>query len=156
MAPWAVVWLPGQASAAEYASAAEALDALDRMEVAVAARLEAIAAALPSARPFADSVLSDHARQRGERALLRRRLGLAEAQPAAAAAAEPDLAALRTEQEALVYAHAEGLPALGDAYAVDRMARHMVELARQLTVIDLWIEAEEQRASEAERRPRRD
>lgn len=151
-----MVWLPGQAFAAEYASAAEALEALDRMDEVVAARLEAIAAALPSARPFADSVLSDHARRRGERARLRRRLGLAEAQPATAAAAQPDLTALRTEQEALVYAHAEGLPALDDAYAVDVMARHMVGLARQLTVVDLWIEAEEQRASEAERRPRRD
>jgi hypothetical protein len=107
---------------------------------------------------FVDSVLSDHARQRGERALLRRRLGLgpAEAQPAAITAAEPDLAALRTEQQALVYAHAESLPALGDGYAVDVMAHHLVTLARHLTVIDMWIEAEERRASEAERRPRRD
>jgi hypothetical protein len=42
-----------------------------------------------------------------------------------------------------VHAHAEGLPALRDRAAVDLLARHMVDVAAQLTVIDLWIEAEE-------------
>ena len=55
------------------------------------------------------------------------------------------LPALRRSQEALVYAHAEGLPAIGDALAVDRLARHMVELSRHLAVIGLWIDAEERR-----------
>jgi hypothetical protein len=144
--------LPAGASATEYTSAAEALDAIDGMEADVAGRLAAITAALPAARPFASSVLADQARHRGERAALRRRLGLAEARGTTASVAEPDLAGLRAAQEALVYAHAEGLPALGDDHAVRVLARHMVELARQLTVIDLWIEAEEQRAAEAERR----
>lgn len=42
-----------------------------------------------------------------------------------------------------MHAHAEGLPALRDRAAVDLLARHMVDLAGQLTVIDLWIEREE-------------
>jgi hypothetical protein len=53
------------------------------------------------------------------------------------------LAPLREVQQALVHAHAEGLPALGDPFVVDRLARHMVELARHLAVIDLWRDAEE-------------
>ena len=142
--PWTASLARG-AAAAEYAGAAEALDAVDGMEADVAARLAAIAASLAGARPFVWSVLADHARQRSERALLRRRLGLASAAPAPARTVAPDLAGLRAAQEALVYAHAEGLPALGDAYAVRVMARHMVDLSRQLTVIDLWIEAEERR-----------
>jgi hypothetical protein len=39
------------------------------------------------------------------------------------------------------------LPALGDPWAVDVLARHLVSSARQLTVIDLWIEAEEARGA---------
>jgi hypothetical protein len=155
LAPWAAAWLPGRAAAADYASAAEAFDAVDGMEADVAARLAAISSALPSARPFVSSVLADQAKQRGERAGLRRRLGLGEAHAPTVSTAEADLAGLRAAQEALVYAHAEGLPALGDDYAVRVMARHMVELARQLTVIDLWIEAEEHRAADGERRPGR-
>jgi hypothetical protein len=53
------------------------------------------------------------------------------------------LRALRDAHQNLVHAHAEGLPALGDRAAVDLLARHMVDVAAQLTVIDLWIEAEE-------------
>ncbi len=44
-----------------------------------------------------------------------------------------------------MHAHAEGLPALGDAGAVAVLARHMVDASRHLTVIDLWIEAEDVR-----------
>jgi hypothetical protein len=55
------------------------------------------------------------------------------------------LVALREAQQQLVHAHAEGLPALGDAGAVAVLARHMVDASRHLTVIDLWIEAEELR-----------
>jgi hypothetical protein len=152
LAPCAAAWLPARAAAADYASAAEALDAVDAMEADVAARLAAISAGLVSARPFVSSVLADQASQRSARGLLRQRLGLAAAAHVATAPAAPDLAGLRAAQEALVYAHAEGLPALGDAHAVRVMALHMVELARQLTVIDLWIEAEEQRAADSERR----
>ena len=136
------------AAAAEYATAAEALDALDRLEVAVSARLRAIAAALPAARTFVASVLADQRAHAADRAGVRSRLGLPEAaSPLPPASAERDLASLRAAQEALVYAHAEGLPAIGDARAVHVLARHLVATARHLTVIDLWIEAEERRGA---------
>jgi hypothetical protein len=132
------------AEATDYASAAEVLDAIDRLEAEAASRLSAIGARLPAARPFVDSALAEQGRQRRERAALRRRLGLS---PAGASAAPPgadlSLEGLRVAQEALVHAHAEGLPALGDRDAVALLARHMVVLARQLAVIQLWIDAEE-------------
>jgi hypothetical protein len=144
LAPLPLVGLE-EAGAADYANAKEALDAIDRLEVDVEMRLQAIAAALPGARPFVASVLADQRGQRAERARVRRRLGLAAPSPPRPPSTERDLASLRAAQEALVYAHAEGLPALGDAWAVDVLARHLVSTARQLTVIDLWIEAEEAR-----------
>lgn len=80
---------------------------------------------------------------RAARERLRKRFGLPFASPPRPRVGDPvDLAALRAAQERLVYAHAEGLPALGDRLGVDTMARNMVDLSRQLTVIDLWIEAE--------------
>jgi len=138
--------LATRAEGAEYASAAEVFDAIERLSADVAERLRAIAARVPAARAFADSVLADQARHRAARERLRRRLGLAPAAaPAAVAAADLSLAGLRGVQQALVFAHAEGLPALQDAEAVGALARHMNDLARQLTVVDLWLEAEEQR-----------
>lgn len=146
LAPLLSLLARGEASAAEYASAADALDALDRLEVDVSVRLSAIAAALPAARAFVASVLADQRVHAAERSEVRRRLRVPEsAPPAAPASAERDLASLRAAQEALVYAHAEGLPALGDPQAVHVLARHLVATARHLTVIDLWIEAEDRR-----------
>jgi hypothetical protein len=137
---------PAAVRATEYASASEVLDTIDRREVEVAGRLAAIARAIAGAQAFADSVASDQAGHRADRDKLRRRLKL----PASSAPAPPppdlSLAALREAQQELVDAHAEGLPALGDAGAVAVLARHMVDASRQLTVIDLWIEAEELRA----------
>jgi hypothetical protein len=134
------------AEATDYASPAEVLDAIDRLEADAAARLHAIGAGLPAARGFTDSALADQVRQRGERASIRRRLGVATATTAAAVPSDDrDLERLRVAQEALVHAHAEGLPALHDAAAVDLLARHMVVLARHLAVIQLWIEAEDAR-----------
>jgi len=126
------------------------LDTIDRREVEVAGRLAAIARAIAGTQAFASSVASDHARHRADRDKLRHRLKLPACSapaPAPAPAAKPDLslAALREAQQQLVYAHAEGLPALGDAGAVAVLARHMVDASRELTVIDLWIEAEELR-----------
>jgi 2-methylisocitrate lyase-like PEP mutase family enzyme len=122
------------------------LDTIDRREVEVAARLDAIARAIAGAQAFADSVASDHARHRADRDKLRRRLKLPiSSAPAAAPKPDLSLAALREAQQELVHAHAEGLPALNDAGAVAVLARHMVDASRQLTVIDLWIEAEELR-----------
>ena len=134
------------AAATEYASPNEVFAAIDALEAAVESRLRALAGALPSARAFAQSLLDDHARHRTRRAALRRRLKL-QAAPASGAATADDvsLEAMRVAVEALVYAHAEGLPALGDAFAVDRMAHDMVDLSRHLTLVQLWIEQEQNR-----------
>ena len=42
-----------------------------------------------------------------------------------------------------MHAHAEGLPAIRDAAAVDVLARHMVDDARHLAVLQMWVEAEQ-------------
>ena len=151
-APLACLARPAAVGATEYSSASEVLDTIDRREVEVAGRLAALARAIAGAQAFAGSVASDQARHRGDRDKLRRRLKLPASSvpvppPAADPAAKPELslAALRESQQQLVHAHAEGLPALGDAGAVAVLARHMVDASRQLTVIDLWIEAEELR-----------
>ena len=145
-APLVCLGRPAAVRATEYASASEVLDTIDRREVEVAGRLAAIARAITGAQAFADSVASDQAGHRADRDKLRHRLKL----PASSAPAPPppdlSLAALREAQQELVHAHAEGLPALGDAGAVAVLARHLIDASRQLTVIDLWIEAEELRA----------
>jgi hypothetical protein len=138
-----VVVLAGQAHARDYSSAAEVLDEIDRLEADLDRRLARVAAA----GAFAASVHADHERHRRERSVLRRRLGLpASPAPAAPATLAPiDVESLRTVAQDLVHAHAEGLPALGDAAAVDTLARHMVVDARHLAIIQMWGEAEEQR-----------
>jgi hypothetical protein len=139
-----LVTVPG-AEAKDYASAAEVLGEIDRLEADVAGRLAPLRTVGPAAGRFAESMGADLQRHREERAWVRRRLGLAASTGVPASPSDPALDALRSSQEALVYAHAEGLPALGDPAAVDTLARHMVDLSRHLTVIDLWIEAEGQR-----------
>lgn len=148
----------------EYATAAEVFAAIDSREAEVAVRLRVLARAVPAAAPLAESVLRDHERFRAERARLRERLRLVPApaalaatgsdagSPGAGAAAalppippagvDADLQALRDALDRLVYAHAEGLPAVGDARAVHGLATHMVEHARHLTIVDLWLEQE--------------
>jgi hypothetical protein len=37
------------------------------------------------------------------------------------------------------------MPALGDALAVDALSQHLIDLSRQLTVLDLWLDAEADR-----------
>jgi hypothetical protein len=130
----------------DYANPAQVLEAIEPLEAEVSQRLRALSEALASARPFVTSVLRDHDRHRASRERLRKRFGLPAATAARADAQDLlSLSALRTAQEALVHAHAEGLNALGDAFAVDTLARHMVDLSRHLTVIDLWIETEDSR-----------
>ena len=132
--------------AADYASPAEVFLAIDALEAEVGQRLRALSEAMPAARPLARSLLRDHERQRADRERLRARLGLPAGGRLRAQAGDLlSLSALRRSQEALVHAHAEGLPAIGDPIAIDRLARHMVELSRHLAVIDLWIDAEESR-----------
>ena len=138
--------LVARSEAAEYGSAGEVLAEVDRFESEVDLRLRALAEPSPGAKAFALSVIADHERQRKERDRLRRRLGVApSSEPRADAAGLTSLEALRTAQQALVHAHAEGLPALQDPLTVQAMARHMVEEARHLAVIDLWIESEANR-----------
>jgi hypothetical protein len=146
-APVAALVSPAAASATDYTSAAEVLDTIDRLEAEVDARLSTIALAVAGTQALARSVATDHAAHRAARRDVRRRLKLPAARAATSSAltAERSLAALRDVQQRLVHAHAEGLPALGNAGAVDRLARHMVDGARHLTVIDLWLEAEEAR-----------
>ncbi len=143
LAPAAAVTLAPRLDATEYASAAAVFAAVDDIEAEVDLRLRAIVEVVPSARTFVSSVLRDREAHRAARERLRKRFGLPSASPPRPRVDDPvDLAALRAAQERLVYAHAEGLPALGDRLGVDTMARNMVDLSRQLTVIDLWIEAE--------------
>ena len=132
--------------ATDYASPAEVFAAVDALETELSLRLRAMVEAVPGARPFVTSALRDHEAHRAARDRLRQRLGLGPAAVPKPSVANPvDLAALRASQERLVYAHAEGLPALGDSLSVDTLARHMVDLSRHLTVIDLWIETEASR-----------
>lgn len=147
LAPLGLLALDPPAVAAQDASAVDALDAIERLAAGVVARLQALDRRVPAAHAFLASALRDHERLVHERAELRGRLRLPPAPSVAAGAGEADrsLAGLREAQDALVYAHAEALPALRDPAAVDRLARHLTELARHLTVIDLWIEAEAQR-----------
>lgn len=128
---------------ADYASPREVFTAVDAFEAEVESRLRALAGAAPLARPLALSFLRDHERHRKERGALQNRLGLAAAPLRPARVADVSLDGLRKAQDALVFAHAEGLNALGDSRAVDVLARHMVDHSRHLTLIDLWIEQEQ-------------
>jgi len=143
LAPAAAL-LARDGAARDYATAAEVFDAIDGLEADVAARLRGFQRSAPGSRELVASVTADHARHRVAREAFRRRLGLpASSAPASGAAVvAPDLEGLRAAQEALVYAHAEGLPAIGDPFVVDALAHHMVDLSRHLTVTQLWIETE--------------
>jgi len=128
----------------DYASPREVFAAVDGFASEVESRLRAVAGRAPLSRKLALSFLGDHERHRRQRAALLVRLGLAAAPPLPPApAADASLDGLRTAQDALVLAHAEGLSALGDAKAVDVMAQHMVDHSRHLTLIDLWLEQEQ-------------
>jgi hypothetical protein len=76
-------------------------------------------------------------------AALRRRLRLGEAAPAAVPGGATSVDALRALVQDLVHAHAEGMPALRDARAVDALARAMVDDARHLAVLQMWMETEQ-------------
>jgi hypothetical protein len=136
-----------EAAGKEYASAAEVLAEVARLEADVDARLFAVARAVPGARAFAESVRRDHERHAAQRAAIASRLAVAV--PVAAPpplAPERGLEPLRQAQQDLVHAFAEGLPVFDDAAAIHVLAAQMVDAARHLTVLDLWVELEEQRA----------
>jgi hypothetical protein len=144
----AATFLPRTAGARDYTSATEVLDTIDRLAGDVEASLSAIVKIVPGTQPFAASVGADHVREKADRNAIRARLRLpaAAAPVPPAASASTSLDGLRSTQQELVHAHAEGLPALDDTAAVQVLAGHMVEAARRLTVIDLWIELEAERA----------
>ncbi|HXK10606.1 MAG TPA: twin-arginine translocation signal domain-containing protein [Vicinamibacteria bacterium] len=138
--------LGAPSGAADYASPAEALRAIDAFEAEVVARLEALGRSVAPARAFASSLLRDLERHRRGREATRRRLGLGIEEPARVSPAAPlDLRALHGAQEKLAYAHAEALPAFADPRDVRSLARHMVDAARHLAVTALWLDAEEER-----------
>jgi hypothetical protein len=132
-----------RAEARDYTSAGEVFAEIDRLEADLDARLASLAARFPAAAAFARSVRGDHDRHRRSRAALRRRLRLGEAAPAAVPGGATSVDALRALVQDLVYAHAEGMPALRDARAVDALARAMVDDARHLAVLQMWMETEQ-------------
>ena len=127
-------------------AAGEVLDGLERHAGEVTSRLAGLAAAVPASSAFASSLGSDLARHAAERRALRRRLRLSDATLVGASAVPTSIEDLRAAQEALLLAHADGLPRLGDRHAVDVVAHHMVDVARHLAVTDLWLDAERDRA----------
>ena len=137
-----VVLVP-RADARDYTSAGEVFAEVDRLESDLDLRLAGLAATFPAAASFAASVRADHERHRRTRAALRRRLRLTEASPAAAPAGGASVDGLRALAQDLVHAYAEGLPAIKDAQAVDTLARHMVDDARHLAVLQMWMETEQ-------------
>jgi len=132
-----------RADARDYASAGEVFAEIDRLEGELDARLARLAATFPAAASFAGSVRADHERHRRARGALRRRLRVAEPSPVPVPAGGASVDALRALAQDLVHAHAEGLPALRDAQAVDTLARHMVDDARHLAVLQMWMETEQ-------------
>jgi hypothetical protein len=145
MAAAPLATLASRAEATDYASPAEVFAAIDRLEAALDERLARLAAAMPAAAELARSVAADHARHRAARARLRVRLRAAEAAPAVPAPARTagSVDDARAVAQELVHAYAEGLPALGDATAVDVLAHHMVDDARHLAVLQMWTEADQ-------------
>lgn len=138
-----LVTIVTRADARDYASAGEVFAEIDRLEADLDARLSSLATGFPAATSFARSVRSDHERHRRARARLRRRLRVTEAPPVLAPPATASVDAMRAIAQDLVHAHAEGLPALRDAQAVDTLARHMVDDARHLAVLQMWMETEQ-------------
>jgi hypothetical protein len=141
--------LPAAGEARDYASAEEVLAEIDRLESDLDARLAALATLVPTVAVFARSVHADHERHRVSRAAIRKRMHVAAGGSSSVAGAAPAsrsglaLAQLQSLAQDLVHAHAEGLPAIGDAVAVDVLARAMVDDARHLAVLQMWAEAEQ-------------
>ena len=138
-----LVALVPRADARDYASAGEVLAEIDRLESDLDARLAGLAAAFPAAASFAASVRADHERHRRTRASLRRRLRLTDAATVSGPSGRASVDAMRALAQDLVHAYAEGFPALKDAQAVDTLARHMVDDARHLAVLQMWMETEQ-------------
>jgi hypothetical protein len=120
-------------------SAQELFHQVHRLSAEVAARLAEVGRAHPEARPLAESLTRDLQRHAAERRALGSRRGLAAHVATVAPAADASLAALRAAQEALMLTYADGLPSLRGGRDVRLLAGHMVDVARHLTVTDLWL-----------------
>jgi len=132
-----------RAEARDYASAAEVLAEIDRLEADLDAGLAALSADVPAAAPLARSMRDDHDRHRRARAALRKQLRAGSpSTPPPRASGPRTIKALRGLAQDLVHAYAEGMPALREGGAVDVLARHMVDDARHLAVLQMWAEAE--------------
>ena len=140
-----LVALAARADARDYTSAGEVLGEIERLESDLDVRLAGLAASFPAAGSFAASVRADHEKHRRNRAALRRRLRLADAAPISGPgpSGRASVDGLRALAQDLVYVYAEGLPAIKDAQAVDILARHMVDDARHLAVLQMWMETEQ-------------
>jgi hypothetical protein len=129
------------AEARDYTGPGEVFAAVESFSRVVEARLEAILRRVPGARAFVRSAAADLVRHRAQREAL----AIYRAPKATAGSHVDDAASLPGLRESLVelmYAHAEGLPALRDGDAVARLTAHMIDLSRLVTVVDLWLEAE--------------
>ena len=135
--------LATRAEARDYGSPGEVLAEIDRLEGELDARLATLAASFPAAAALAASIRADHDRHRRARVALRRRLRLAEAAPASPSTGRASVDALRALAQDLVHAYAEGLPAIKDAQGVDVLARHLVDDARHLAILQMWTETEQ-------------
>jgi len=145
----AALLVSARGEATDFPSAEAALLAVDALADDVAHLLRGLAGEAVAGRAFAQSLLLDHERHRRERDGVRGALGLgpASARPSPTPAGGADLETLKDAQEKLTYAMAESLPVLGRPDAVRTLARQMVDASRHLTLIGLWIEGEERRAS---------
>jgi hypothetical protein len=130
-----------RAPAAEFPSGEAALDAMEARSETVEAALQDLA---HNSRPFgrgAASFLADLRRHRQDRARVRKLLGLLPPHVETPPPKTATLTDLRAAQQELVFAHAEGIPALGSPAAASVIVLDLVDVARHLAVIDSWIEA---------------
>jgi hypothetical protein len=131
--------------AEEFASAEAALEAMETRSATVEAMLAGLRSDSAAFGKAAASFLADLRRHRQDRARVRRALGLL---PAAVETLSPKVSTLtdlRAAEQALVFGHTEGLPALGNSRAVAVLVPDLLDVARHLAVIDLWIEEESDR-----------
>ena len=121
-------------------SAQQLFAQVHRLSAEIDGRLAAVASAQPAARTLATSLARDLQRHADERRRVEPRLGVTRPVPSAPAGVDATLAGLRGAQETLMLAYADGLSALRhDPAAVRLLAGHMVDVARHLTITDLWI-----------------
>jgi len=124
--------------ARDYRTAAEVLGEIERLGAGIDVRLDALAER-PAAATFVASAKSDLARHRRERRDLP---GAGPPAPIGPVEEPASVGRLRADLSDLMYAHAEGLPAFRDRGAVERLAAHMIDVSRLVTIVDLWLDVE--------------